>query len=449
MYSILAVDDDTHFLDIVSGLLQHRKYRVETSNNPTAAIELIDRNNYDCILLDVKMPGIDGISLLDQIIRLKPHVPVIMISGQSSLAIAVKAIKIGAYDFLEKGVETDRLLVTVQNAIAKKSWQEEKHTLLDELQKQFQMIGESEGMQSIFHQIKTIAPTDAKVLIYGETGTGKELVARAIHFNSNRAGKPYIKVNCAAIPETLIESIFFGHVKGSFSGAYMHQTGKFELAHNGTLFLDEIAELNLQAQAKLLRVLQDGEIEKIGATQIQTVDVRIIAATNQNLAGRVANGTFREDLFHRLRVIELEIPPLRARQLDIPLLADFFRMRFSEKYNKRITGFSPQAMNLIMSEKWPGNVRALENLIEKAVIFTKALTIDQETIFTALYSDARDDQLRSQTGSLKEFLEQNEKEFIEKNLVLAKGKKQIAAEMMEIDRATLWKKMRKYKLDNS
>ena len=446
MYKILAVDDDARFLEIVVGLLKYRHYHIDTSSNPTAVLPLLESTDYACILLAVKMPGLDGISLLEKIVKQPPFTPVVMISGQSSLATAIQAIKKGAYDFLEKGTDTDRLLITVQNAIEKKYWFQEKHTLLNELQEHYQIVGESEAMQAVYSQVDTIAPTDAKVLIVGETGTGKELVARAIHFKSERSAKPYIKVNCAAIPETLIESTFFGHVKGSFSGAYSNQTGKFEMADNGTLFLDEIAELNLQAQAKLLRVLQDGEIEKIGSNKVQTVDVRIIAATNKDLADRVQAGLFREDLYHRLRVIELQIPPLRERVKDIPLLADFFLYRFTEKYNKSVVGFSSQAINMLMSEKWPGNVRSLENAIENAVIFAKSNIIGREIIEIAISSDSENNPSLDPEIGLKDFVELMEKEFIEKKLQIAGDKKQKAADLLKIDRATLWKKMQKYNL---
>jgi len=307
------------------------------------------------------------------------------------------------------------------------------------------MVGKSTAIKNIFTQIQTVAPTDVKILICGETGTGKELVARAIHLNSSRATKAYVKVNCAAIPETLIESTFFGHKKGSFSGAYADQSGKFELADNGTIFLDEIGELNLQAQAKLLRVLQDGEIEKIGDSKQHKVDVRIIAATNKNLNKRVRDGLFREDLFHRLRVIELTIPPLNDRLEDIPLLVQHFLNKFSEQYNKTVNEISHPALNILMQQKWPGNVRMLENVIEKAAIFAKGPTIRSAQIISALKSNY-ETEISDHNIFLKDFLEHQEKEFIARKLLITEGKKQEAANMMGIDRATLWKKIKRYNI---
>ena len=449
MYKVLAIDDDEQFLHSLVGLLKYKNYSIDPISNPTIVPELIQQNEYDCILLDVKMPGIDGISLLERIIHIQPHIPVIMISGQSTLSIAVESIKKGAFDFLEKGADLDRLLITLQNAIDRRNWGLERERLLSELFEQYQMVGQSSAIRRIFNQIDTVAPTEAKVLISGETGTGKELVARAIHLRSQRSGKPYIKVNCAAIPESLIESTFFGHKKGSFTGALQDQKGKFELADGGTIFLDEIGELPPPAQAKLLRVLQDGEIEKIGEQQSRKVDVRIIAATNQNLEARTKEGRFREDLLHRLKVFEIHIPPLRKRLQDIPVLAQYFLQKFSEKYNKRLLGFKEQSLKVLMQQKWPGNIRMLENVIEKTVIFARAAHIYPEEIIHALQSDLPADTSISGSLSLKEFLEMQEKNYLIQTLILCEGKKQKVAQTLGLDRATLWRKMQKYGLDRS
>ncbi len=447
MYKLLAIDDDEKFLNSLVGLLKYKQYDVTPISNPTIAMDLILQNDYHCILLDVKMPGIDGISLLDQIMSEKPHIPVIMISGQSTLSIAVESIKKGAFDFLEKGSDLDRLLITLQNAISRHDLTIERHLLLNEIYEQFQMIGQSAGLRKVFNQIEMVASTEVKVLISGETGTGKELVARAIHFKSSRAGKPYIKVNCAAIPETLIESTFFGHKKGSFTGAYQDQQGKFEQAHGGSIFLDEISELPLTAQAKLLRVLQDGEIEKIGERIPRKVDVRIIAATNKNLKQWVMEGRFREDLYHRLKVFEIHIPPLRERVEDIPLLAQHFLQKFSEKYNKKIVEFSPQAIKILMQQEWPGNVRMLQNIVEKAVIFARESIINAQEVIQALESNIDTGLIIEKDLPLKDFLEHQEKEYLRRILILCEGRKQEAAEMIGVDRATLWRKIQKYGLD--
>ncbi len=447
MYNILAIDDDQQFLDSIVNLLQYKQYHVDTLTNPTLALSKVSQTEYDCILLDVKMPGVDGLDLLEEFTRQKPEIPVIMISGQSTLSIAVNSIKKGAYDFLEKGADTDRLLITLQNAIEKRNWIQQRTTLLNELGNQYQIVGESKQMQHVFSQIRMIAPTDAKVLISGETGTGKELVARALHLNSKRATSPYIKINCAAIPDTLVESTFFGHKKGSFTGASGEQAGKFEQANGGTLFLDEIGELNLQAQAKLLRVLDDGEIEKIGATQPVKVDVRIIAATNKNLAEHVEQGLFRLDLYHRLKVIEIKLPPVRDRREDIPLLARYFLNLFSEKYNKTLREFSSGALNILLKQDWPGNVRMLKNIIEKTAIFADQPIIRAEQVMLALSSEKESTTNLPHNLSVQEYLDLKEKEFIERALLLSGGKKQNAAEMIGIDRATLWRKMQKYNLE--
>ena len=446
MYRILAIDDDQRFLDSIESLLKYKDYIVDTLSNPTIAMDRISNQNYDCILLDVKMPGMDGIELLQQIIKHNPHIPVIMISGQSTLSIAVNSIKKGAYDFLEKGSDSDRLLITLQNAIEKRNWAQQRNTLIHELYEQYRMVGESKVIQEIFNQIKIVAPTDAKILIYGETGTGKELVARAIQLNSKRAGQPYIKVNCAAIPDTLIESTFFGHKKGSFSGALTEQPGKFELADGGTIFLDEIGELNLQAQAKLLRVLEDGEIEKIGERQLLKVDVRVIAATNKDLQKLVEQGAFREDLFHRLKVFEFTIPSLKERKEDIPLLAHHFLRKYSEEYNKSLTGFSAEATNYLLMQDWPGNVRMLRNVIERTVILAQAPLIRAENLVLAIKTNSDMETGLDTDLNLQEFLELQEKEFIENALILANGKKQYAAAKIGIDRGTLWRKIQKYNI---
>ncbi len=446
MYSVLAVDDDPQFLFHISGFLKPKGYLVKTTPDPFEAIRLISQNEYHCILLDVKMPGMDGVSLLQHIKENCPQVPVIMISGQSTLSIAVNAIKSGAFDFIEKGSDTDRLLITVQNAVAQHNWIKERDILLRELQEQYQMVGQSRAMQQIFQQIKIIAPTNTKVLITGETGTGKELVARAIHLRSNRSTKPFVKVNCAAIPDNLIESTFFGHKKGSFTGAVTDQPGKFEQANGGTIFLDEIGELPMVAQAKLLSVLQDGKIEKIGKQKTLQVDVRVVTATNKNIYEEVQKGRFREDLFHRINLFHIHIPPLRERTDDIPLLTDYYLKQFAENYNKSIRGITPAALNVLMQHSWPGNVRMLRNMLEKAVIFSENPVISAEEISFALESFGEERITATEMTRLSEFLEHQEKQFIRRALILCRGNRQKAAEMIGVDRATLWRKIKKYEI---
>ena len=446
MKRILAVDDDPTFLSHITSLLHLQNYQVDTVTDPRKVMPMLTETSYQCILLDVKMPGLDGMTLLEKIKQQYPHIPVVMISGQSTLAIAVDSIKIGAFDFIEKGGDTDRLLITIKNAVDRFNWQQERSRLLQELMEQYQMIGQSPAMQKIFHQIETVAPTDAKVLITGESGTGKELVARAIHLRSNRASQPYIKVNCAAIPETLIESTFFGHRKGSFTGAYRDQTGKFEEADGGTLFLDEIGELPLTAQAKLLNVLQEGEIEKIGFQRPQKVDVRVIAATNKDLQQMIREGKFREDLFHRLNIIHIHLPPLRERKEDIPLLTDFFLKQLSETYNKAIQGIAPAALQLMMQHDWPGNIRMLRHVLEKAVIFSNSPTISAEEIALALEISSDAEKPTPLTTNLATYLENMERQFIYYTMIITGGNKARAAKLLGIDRATLWRKLKRFGL---
>ena len=446
MYQILAVDDDPQFLAHVSDLLKLKDYSVDTVTNPFETLEQISGKEYHCVLLDVKMPGIDGISLLQHIKENQPHLPVVMVSGQSTLRIAVHAIKSGAFDFIEKGSDTDRLLITLQNAIAQCNWQKERDTLLSELQEQYQMVGESRVMRQIFQQIDTISPTDTKVLITGEIGTGKELVARAIHLRSNRSTKPYVKVNCAAIPETLIESTFFGHKKGSFTGALRDQAGKFEQANGGTIFLDEIGELPMLAQAKLLTVLQDGEIEKIGEVGVKRVNVRVICATNKNLPKIIEEGRFREDLFHRINMFHIHLPPLRERVDDIPLLVDYYIKQFSEEYNKTIVGVSTVALNALMQHPLPGNVRMLRNIIEKSIILSSENIISPELLSHSMEFSEQNEPVAENGLNLNKFLESQEKQFIQRALIICKNNKQKAADLIGIDRATLWRKMKKYRL---
>ncbi len=444
MKRILAVDDDTRFLNYIENFLKLQKYSISTVADPHQVIPTLNKGNFHVVLLDVKMPGLDGVELLQQIKQRWPHLPVVMLSGQSTLRIAVESIKMGAFDFIEKGGDTERLLITLQNAIAQSTWQEERNLLLSELQELYQMVGESAAIQRIFQEIETIAPSTSKVLITGESGTGKELVARAIHLRSKRSTKPFVKVNCAAIPDTLIESTFFGHKKGSFTGALRDQKGKFEQADGGTIFLDEIGELPLRAQAKLLTVLQDGEIEKIGENKVVKVDARVICATNKNLPEMIKKGTFREDLFHRINVFQIHIPPLRERIEDIPVLTRYYIRHFAEKYNKIVLDISPGALNLLMQHPLPGNVRMLSNIIERAVIFSKQKTITPEVLSMIMQSPGHDVMMTEMSMDLETFLQNQEKQFIQRALILSGGNRQKAAEMIGIDRATLWRKMKKY-----
>ncbi len=448
MYQILAVDDDLTFLHHLTSILRYKNYSTKTTSNPQQAIELLQKQEFHCVLLDVQMPGLDGLSLLKHIKKYYPGLPVIMISGKSTLATAVRAIKEGAFDFIEKGADMDRLLITVKNAIAHYNWQKERDLLINELLENYQMVGQSEAMQKIFNQIDFAAPTDVKVLITGETGTGKELVARAIQLKSKRSSKPFVRINCAAIPESLVESTFFGHKKGSFTGALKDQIGKFEAANGGTLFLDEIGELSMQAQAKLLNVLQDGQIEKVGDVSFTKVDVRIIAATNKDLGKLVEEKRFREDLLHRLNVFHIHIPPLRERLDDIPVLTEYFVNMFAKEFNKEVLGVSPAGMKILMDYHWPGNVRMLRNVLNRAVMFTSTKFITPEEISLALEMDRSEpSQDNNSCLTLNEFLELQERRYLHQIMLISKGNRTEMAKLLGVDRATLWRKIKKYNLN--
>ncbi len=380
VYRILAVDDDAIFLKALKRMLEVKEFKVQVTTDPFDGLQKAKSKNFDCILLDVKMPGMDGVQMMDKIKEEDSGTPIIFISGQSNIPIAVEAIKKGAYDFIEKPVEGDRIFLTIRHAIEKNAWARERNNLLTALDERFRMIGESKVMQEIFNKIKIFSQSDAKVLITGETGTGKELVASALHFNGPRAGKPYIKINCAAIPNELLESELFGHKKGAFTSATEDKPGKIQLANDGTLFMDEIGDMDVHLQAKLLKVLDTGEFSMLGSTKAQMATCRFVAATNQDIEQLIKDHLFRQDLYHRLNVLQIHIPPLRQRKEDIPLLARYFLDNASAQYNKRIVDFSKPAMKMLMDQDWPGNIRQLKNVVEKLVIFSSGPVIDEHQV---------------------------------------------------------------------
>ncbi len=443
---ILSIDDDENFLKSIKKFMELKGFHVVTISNSSHALDVLQNSYFDCILLDVKMPGINGVDILKISLQKNPSVPVIMISGQSSISIAVEAIKNGAYDFIEKPVDPDRLFVTVQNAITKKNLIDEKQTIYEELIENYKIVGESNSIKRVIAKINTVAKTSAKILIYGETGTGKELVAWALHHNSNRRGKPYIKVNCAAIPSELLESELFGHQKGSFTGAHSDRQGKFIAANGGTLFLDEIGDMDLHLQAKLLRVLEENEVDVIGENLPRKIDVRIVAATNQDLKQKIAKGQFREDLFHRLNVVRILIPPLRERPDDILPLAYHFLLEFNDIYNKKVNGFNRQIEGILLNHPWKGNVRELKNVIEKLVIFSKNDKISLKDIENAIgkenynSNNIFDDTVLSLKKAKTEF----EIKHIKKVLLKNNWKILETARDLGIDRSNLFKKMQKY-----
>ena len=438
---ILAIDDDVNFLGFLKENLDNIGYNTITISDSNNAVKQLQENSFDCILLDVRLPGINGLELLDISLKKNPSTPVIMVSGQSSIKIAVEAIKLGAFDFVEKPIEPDKLHVTIKNAIEKRSLTKEKDLLRSELYKNYRLIGESQAIKEIINQINSIADTPAKVLIMGETGTGKELVAWAIHHNSNRKAQPYIKINCAAIPSELLESELFGYHKGAFTGANENKKGKFLAANGGTLFLDEIGDMNLKLQAKILRVLEENEVDVLGENSPKKIDVRIIAATNQNLEKKIKNGSFRKDLYYRLNVASILIPPLRKRKEDVIPLAYHFLYKLNETYNKQIVNILPDAKKILTDYNWPGNVRELRNIIEKSVLFSDSNNIETKDVLNALNSSG----IIIPNNVRDKKLKDAKKEF-EKNYIIAKLEKNNwniphTAKELGLDRSNLFKKM--------
>ncbi len=450
---ILVVDDDENLLVSLKKILKMEHYCVDTLVNAMHVDEQLAVHDYDCLLLDVRMPVVNGMDVLNTVLHKKPLLPVIMISGQSDIETAITAIKQGAYDFIEKPINPERLFVAVKNAIQRHNLQETSDSYFKELQEKYSIVGQSRALKIIGQQISDVAETLAKVLILGESGTGKELLARAIHYQSRRKGKPFIKLNCATIPSELLESELFGHRKGSFTGAISDRLGKFAEADGGTLFLDEIGDMSLQLQAKLLRVLEENEIEVIGENLPRKVDVRIIAATNCNLEEMVDAGKFREDLYYRLNVVKIHIPPLRERQEDVLPLAYHFLKEFNDTYNKQIAGFKNQTESLMLSYDWPGNVRQLRNTIEKMVIFCRDREIGYEESMNALEIIPGDQpgKINDEHGnnkSLKNALHDFERNYILQMLHKNEGKIGATAQALGIDRSNLFKKMRKYNIEN-
>lgn len=367
MANILVIDDERGIRNTLREILEYEKFKVDDAADGPSALELSENNTYDVILCDIKMPGMDGMEVLDHLLQ-RVDTPVIMISGHGNIDTAVEAIKKGAFDYIAKPLDLNRLLITIRNALDKASLITETRTLKRKVSKTYDMVGESESMIDIREMIERVAPSGARVLITGENGTGKELVARWLHEKSERAKSPFIEVNCAAIPSELIESKLFGHEKGSFTSAIKQRKGDFELAHGGTLFLDEIGDMSLSAQAKVLRALQENKIMRVGGEKDIKVDVRIIAATNKNLRDEISKGNFREDLYHRLSVILIHVPPLRERTEDIPGLAMHFAKDICEGAGKPVSEFSEDALVELKKMPWTGNVRELHNVVERLII---------------------------------------------------------------------------------
>ena len=376
--SILVVDDESGIRQSLTSILEEEGYRVEAVGSGEECLATVAARPFDLILLDVWLPGMDGLVTLERLQQSVPAPMVVMISGHGNIETAVRATKLGAFDFVEKPLSLEKTILVVKNALEYLRLEEENRGLRAELEQRCQVIGESVPMKALRQQIALAAPTNGRVLIYGESGTGKELVARALHAASLRRDRPLVEVNCAAIPEELIESELFGHLKGSFTGASEDKVGKFQKADMGTLFLDEVGDMSLKTQSKVLRVLEEQRFEPVGSNQAVDVDVRVIAATNKTLEGEIARGAFREDLFYRLNVIPFYVSPLRERIEDLPILARYFLAEFSGAYGRKVKELSEGALDVLMRHPWPGNVRELSHVIERAVLWSRGPTLDVE-----------------------------------------------------------------------
>ena len=440
MKTVLVVDDEQAVRDSIKMILEYEGFGVRFASRGEAALTELKGGAIDLVLLDIKMPGMDGMKVLEEIRRDHPSVPVIMISGHGTIDNAVEATRIGAYEFLQKPLDRDRLLIVVRNAI-------ELKTLRDSVGSGEEILGTSEKVREMLALIDRVAPTEARVLITGENGAGKELVAKALHRRSKRAARPLVEVNCAAIPNELIESELFGHEKGSYTGATAQRIGKFETAHGGTLFLDEIGDMSLNAQAKVLRALEEGKIERLGGNRQIEVDVRVIAATNKNLDEAIKQNLFREDLYHRLSVIPVHVPPLRERREDIPLLATAFAQEVCRRNGMAPKEFTAAAVRKLEGMDWSGNVRELRNTVERMVIMTPASIIDAPDIEESRGSHRKaDDALLSLGGTFQEFKDRAEGAFIQRMLVEHGWNISKTAEALAIQRSHLYNKMRKYGL---
>jgi len=379
MPKVLVIDDERAIRRTLKEVLEYEKYTVEVAESGLVGLEMVSKSSYDVILLDIKMPQMDGIEVLDHILEIKTDIPIIMISGHASIDNAVEAIKKGAYDFIEKPLDLNRLLITLRNALDKTELVTETKKLRKKVKRVYDMVGESEAIQNIKNMIEKVAPTEARVLITGENGTGKEVVARWLHEKSNRADQAFIEVNCAAIPSELIESELFGHEKGAFTSAHKQRKGKFEQANGGTIFLDEIGDMSLAAQAKVLRALQENKISRVGSDKDIKVDVRVIAATNKKLENEIKENNFREDLYHRLSVILIQVPSLNQRIEDVPLLAEYFINQICEEYSSPKPEITPEAIKELQKINWTGNIREFRNVTERLIILC-GKTIEADNI---------------------------------------------------------------------
>jgi len=445
---ILIVDDEQGIRQSLSGVLEDEGYAVEAVESGEACLELVSRKPFHLVLLDVWLPQaqMDGLETLERLRRLETAPAVVMISGHGTIETAVRATKLGAFDFIEKPLSIEKTLLAVRHALEQQALWAENLRLRREVESRYQIIGESVPVKALRQQLALMAPTNGRVLIYGESGTGKELVAHAIHAQSQRARETFVEVNCAAIPEELIESELFGHLKGAFTGATEHKTGKFQKADGGSLFLDEVGDMSLKTQAKVLRALEEQRFQPVGGAETVTVDVRVIASTNKDLEEEIGRGNFREDLFYRLNVIPICLPPLRERPEDIPLLADHFLGEFAATYGRKPKQLAPEALAALERYSWPGNVRELRNLIERVVILNPQEKIERRHLPPLIFRQPRGAEGRAARTSGFSTLQQAraayEREFILKKLEEAHGNVSRAAEALGLERSHLYRKMK-------
>jgi two-component system nitrogen regulation response regulator NtrX len=447
--TILVVDDEESICSSLRGILLDEGYEVLVANSGEEAIKVIDEELPNLVLLDIWLPGMDGIETLKQIRADHSQIRVVMMSGHGTIETAVKATKLGAFDFIEKPLSLEKVILVVDHALDMVRLEEENLILKQKVVQDYELTGESDTIVALKEMIDIISPTNAWILIMGENGTGKELVARSIHRKSRRANRPFVEVNCAAIPEELIESELFGHEKGAFTGATAAKRGKFDLAHEGTIFLDEVADMSLKAQAKILRILQEKKFERVGGTKPISMDVRVLAATNKELEKEMETGRFRQDLYYRLNVIPLIVPPLRERKEDIPLLVRRFLQDFAQREGEVEKTITDKALMLFQDHDWPGNVRELKNLTERLAIMTPDMTITEKDI-PALEKEIRGETPEEMTqlaDSYREAKMEFEKSFIARKLQEFEGNISKTAEAIGLERSNLHRKIKAYGLE--
>jgi DNA-binding NtrC family response regulator len=443
-FTLLVADDEKNIREGLREALQMEGYEVIPAADGREALDILERGEIDLVVTDLKMPRVSGEELLRKVSAGYPTVPVIILTGHGTIESAVQAMHDGAYDFLTKPVNLDRLSLLVKRALGTRELALQYRQLQEELERRSQfsnIIGRSAEMRQVFELVRQVAPARTSVLVTGESGVGKELIAEALHYNSPRRDKPFIKLHCAALTESLLESELFGHEKGAFTGAIARKRGRFELAHLGTLFLDEIGDINPTVQIKLLRVLEEKKFERVGGEETVEVDVRLIAATNRDLRDAIARGTFREDLYYRLNVVNIHIPPLRDRKDDIPLLMASFLREFSQENGRTIEGIDPKARRALVGYSWPGNVRQLRNTIESAVVLCKGSAITLEDLPPTIRGEPGGEAVRLSVGIS---LAEAEKELIRSTLAREGGNKSRAAEVLGIGRKTLHRKLQEY-----